>query len=73
MPRPDIDLMSGQFFGEDPYPAYAWMREHAPVYYDEGNDLWALASYDDVKAASVDTDGVLQRAAASGPSSPPCR
>ena len=34
--------MSGKFFGEDPYPAYAWMRAHAPVCYDEGNDLWAL-------------------------------
>jgi hypothetical protein len=21
-----IDLMSGEFFGNDPYPAFAWMR-----------------------------------------------
>ncbi len=54
-PRPGIDLMSGKFFGEDPYPAYAWMRAHAPVCYDEGNDLWALALYEDVKAAGTDT------------------
>ena len=54
-PRPAIDFMSGQFFGEDPYPAFAWMREHAPVCYDEVNDLWALARYDDVKAAGTDT------------------
>src|SRR5579859_7357450 len=54
-PRPAIDLMSGEFFGTDPYPAYAWMREHAPVCYDEANDLWALARYDDVKAAGTDT------------------
>ena len=50
-----IDLMSGDFIGGDPYPAYAWMREHSPVFYDEANDLWAFASYRDVKAASVDT------------------
>ena len=50
-----IDLMSGEFFGNDPYPAFAWMRRHAPVYHDAVNDLWALARYDDVKAAGTDT------------------
>lgn len=50
-----IDLMSGEFFGNDPYPAFAWMRRHAPVYHDDVNDLWALARYDDVKAAGTDT------------------
>ena len=51
-----IDLMSGTFFGREPYDAYAWMRAHAPVYYDEPNDLWAVASYAAVKQASVDTE-----------------
>jgi cholest-4-en-3-one 26-monooxygenase len=32
------------------------MRANAPVYYDEANDLWAAASYDAVKQASVDTE-----------------
>jgi cholest-4-en-3-one 26-monooxygenase len=50
-----IDLMSGEFFGNDPYPAFAWMRHHAPVFHDDANDLWALARYDDVKAAGTDT------------------
>ena len=51
-----IDLMSGTFFGREPHDAYAWMRAHAPVYYDEPNDLWAVASYAAVKQASVDTE-----------------
>jgi cholest-4-en-3-one 26-monooxygenase len=51
-----IDLMDGTFYGRDPYEAYAWMRAHAPVYYDERNDLWAAASYATVKQASVDTE-----------------
>jgi cytochrome P450 family 142 subfamily A polypeptide 1 len=51
-----IDLMSGEFYGREPYDAYAWMRANAPVYYDEVNDLWAAASYAAVKQASVDTD-----------------
>lgn len=50
-----IDLMSGEFFSDDPYPAFAWMRRHAPVFHDDANDLWALARYDDVKAAGTDT------------------
>ena len=51
-----IDLMSGVFFGREPHDAYAWMRANAPVYYDEPNDLWGVASYAAVKAASLDTE-----------------
>ncbi len=51
-----IDLMSGAFFGREPHEAFAWMRAHAPVYYDERNDLWAAATYAAVKQASVDTE-----------------
>ena len=51
-----IDLMSGPFFGREPHDAYAWMRAHAPVYFDEANDLWGVASYAAVKQASVDTE-----------------
>jgi cytochrome P450 family 142 subfamily A polypeptide 1 len=48
--------MSGVFFGREPHDAYAWMRANAPVYYDEPNDLWGVASYAAVKAASLDTE-----------------
>ncbi len=51
-----IDLLDGAFYGREPHDAYAWMRAHAPVYYDPANDLWAAASYAAVKAASVDTE-----------------
>jgi cytochrome P450 family 142 subfamily A polypeptide 1 len=51
-----IDLLSGAFYGREPHDAYAWMRANAPIYYDEANDLWAVASYAAVKAVSVDTD-----------------
>src|SRR5580700_9905549 len=55
-PSLGIDLMSGAFYGREPYDAYAWMRANAPVYYDQANDLWAAASYAAVKQASVDTE-----------------
>lgn len=51
---PWIDLMSGEFFARDPFPAFAWMRCHQPVFHDEANDLWALSTHRDVKAAGTD-------------------
>jgi cytochrome P450 len=33
---------------EDPYPTYAWMREHQPLYRNEQRDLWALSRHADV-------------------------
>jgi cytochrome P450 len=36
---------------EDPYPVFAWMREHAPLYRNDERDFWALSRYDDVLSA----------------------
>jgi len=36
---------------EDPYPFYAWMREHAPLYRNEERNFWALSRHADVVAA----------------------
>lgn len=44
----DIDLLDGDFYVNDPYPTYAWMREHAPVYWDATNELWGISRYDDI-------------------------
>jgi cytochrome P450 family 142 subfamily A polypeptide 1 len=46
--RPEIDLLAGDFYVGDPYAAYAWMREHEPVYWDAVNELWGVARYDDI-------------------------
>ena len=39
---------------EDPYPTYAWMREHAPLYRNDARDFWALSRYHDVRWALRD-------------------
>lgn len=39
---------------EDPYPTYAWMRRHAPLYRNEDRDFWALSRHRDVHAALRD-------------------
>ncbi|HLN16017.1 MAG TPA: cytochrome P450 [Acidimicrobiales bacterium] len=52
----DIDLMDGAFYGGDPYPAFAWLREHDPVHFDEHNGLWGVATYELVRSVSTDPD-----------------
>ncbi len=37
---PVIDLVRGDFYANDVQNSYAWLRENAPVYYDEPNDLY---------------------------------
>ncbi|MGH8978198.1 MAG: cytochrome P450 [Acidimicrobiia bacterium] len=51
--RNDIDLLEGGFY-VDPAEKYAWMRAHAPVYFDAKGGVWGFASYAAVLAASKD-------------------
>jgi cholest-4-en-3-one 26-monooxygenase len=53
-PGREIDLLDGAFYGGDPHPAYTWMRENEPVYYDAAHNVWGLASYAAVLGASKD-------------------
>jgi cytochrome P450 family 142 subfamily A polypeptide 1 len=55
-PTSAIDLLSGDLFGDFAKNAYAWMRRETPVYHDETNDLWGVATYAGVRAASRDGD-----------------
>ncbi|MFQ5699328.1 MAG: cytochrome P450 [Myxococcota bacterium] len=53
--RPDIRLLDGDFYRDDPHPAFAWMREHAPVYLDPSAGdppLWGIARHEDVMRVS---------------------
>ena len=60
--RPEVDLLSGEFFVDGARDAYRWFREHEPVFHDEANDLWGIATYDGVLAAGRDARDVLERA-----------
>ncbi|MHB1516785.1 MAG: cytochrome P450 [Acidimicrobiales bacterium] len=51
-----IGLCDGTFYGGDPYPAFEWMREHAPAYFDEAGGVWGISRYHDVKEISKDTE-----------------
>ncbi len=52
--RSDIDLLNGSFYANDPHSSWTWMRENAPAYFDESNQVWALTGYDEVLAAAKD-------------------
>ena len=52
--RDDIDLLDGNLYARDPHDVWAWMREHAPAYYDAKNDVWAITRYQDVLAIERD-------------------
>lgn len=45
---PMLDLLDGEFYVNDPYPTYAWLRENAPAYWDPTNELWGISRYDDI-------------------------
>jgi cytochrome P450 len=41
-------------FHADPYPTYRWLRDHAPLYRNDGLDFWALSRHRDVLAGLLD-------------------
>ncbi|WP_327236285.1 cytochrome P450 [Streptomyces sp. NBC_01317] len=57
MSTPDVPELFTWEFATDPYPAYAWLREHAPVYRTElpsGVEAWLVTRYADAKRALAD-------------------
>jgi cholest-4-en-3-one 26-monooxygenase len=52
--RPGLNLLDGRWYAEDPHEVWRWMRQHAPVYYDETADVWGICRYDDVLAIEKD-------------------
>ena len=48
-PRP-LDILDGDFYVNDPYSRYAWLRENSPCHWDSINELWVITRYDDIVA-----------------------
>lgn len=51
--NPNIRLLDGAFYATDAHRHFQWMREHAPVYWDDAG-VWGIAAYEDVLAVSRD-------------------
>lgn len=53
MNRPaDLNFVSGEFWGGDPHEGLTWLRENAPVWWNEEGGVWGVTRYDDVKHVS---------------------
>jgi cytochrome P450 family 142 subfamily A polypeptide 1 len=57
--NPAVRLVDGAFYANDPHPHLQWMRENAPVYWDEAGQVWGITLYDDVYALSKDNKAWL--------------
>ena len=55
-PRP-LDILDGDFYVNDPYSRYAWLRENSPCHWDGINELWVITRYDDI--VTVETNKEL--------------
>ncbi len=55
-PAPTIDLVSTSSYADGhPWGQYAWLRDHAPVYWHEeadGPGFWAVTRYEDIRRIS---------------------
>ena len=49
-----IDLLDRALYEGDPQPTYSWLREHAPVYWDETNGIWGISHHADIVSISRD-------------------
>jgi cytochrome P450 family 142 subfamily A polypeptide 1 len=49
-----INVLDPAFY-VDPWDAYRWLRDEAPVFWDPTQQLWAISRYDDIVA--VERDG----------------
>jgi cytochrome P450 family 142 subfamily A polypeptide 1 len=52
--RPEVQLLSPDFYGPRFDELTAWMRAEAPMYWDDTIGIWGAAAYDDVKRLSRD-------------------
>jgi cholest-4-en-3-one 26-monooxygenase len=59
------NILDPQFY-VDPWDDYRWLRDHAPCYRDEANDVWAISRYQDV----VDTEKHTRRYSSANGSRP---
>jgi cytochrome P450 family 142 subfamily A polypeptide 1 len=46
-----IDTNDGRFY-DDPWDDYRWLRDNAPLYWDETNELWVVSRHEDVAYVS---------------------
>src|SRR5262245_9147314 len=59
--RPELSLLDGRFYADDPHASFLWMRENEPVYWDEQASVWGITRHDDLQAVSKDSETFCNR------------
>jgi cytochrome P450 family 142 subfamily A polypeptide 1 len=49
-----LNILDPYLYATDPGPAYKWLRDEAPVYWDPVNGIWVISRYRDVLAIERD-------------------
>jgi cytochrome P450 family 142 subfamily A polypeptide 1 len=49
-----LNILEPDLYAGDPGPAYAWLRDQAPAYWDPVNQIWAISRFRDVLAIERD-------------------
>jgi cytochrome P450 family 142 subfamily A polypeptide 1 len=52
---PPLDILDPLLYAGDPYPAYKWLRDEAPVHFDPVNEIWGVSRHADVLSIERDT------------------
>jgi cholest-4-en-3-one 26-monooxygenase len=49
-----LNILDPYLYARDPGPAYTWLRDEAPVYWDPVNQIWVISRYRDVLSIERD-------------------
>jgi cholest-4-en-3-one 26-monooxygenase len=49
-----LNILDPLLYAGDPYPAYKWLRDEAPAYWDPVNRIWGISRHSDVLAIERD-------------------
>ena len=50
-----LNLLDPFLYAGDPHPAYQWLRDEAPAYWDPVNEIWGISRHHDVLSIERDT------------------
>ena len=51
-PNPEVRLLDGEWYASRPWQQLRWLRDHAPVYWDESSALWGITRHEDIMHVS---------------------
>ena len=49
-----LNILDPYLYAGDPGPAYTWLRDEAPAYWDQANQIWVISRYRDVLSIERD-------------------